>query len=213
MRPLTAGIRGSFASAEAKRMQARGDAKFLYRPDVRLVVQYQRYATFTNAFQNLKSQYPNIGADDYVFGVQVNIPLFDKFRQAKARETIADATHSEHDAENARAVSLESQNKIARSIRELQARMDVATLDQKLSQQQLDAMLLELSRPPLPGRPPLTPKDEANSRIAERERHLTLVDTTFQLRQLEINLLRQTGGLDDWLRNVVRSFATPTVRP
>ena len=210
---LTAGIRGSFASAEAKRLQARGDLKFLYRPDVRLVVQYQRYATFTDAFKNLKMQYGAISSDDYVFGVQVTLPLFDKFRQAKGRETVADAKHAEHDAENSRALSLESQNKIARSIRELNARMEVATLDQQLSQQQLEAILLELSRPPLPGRPELTPKDEANSRIGERERHLTLVETTFQLRQLEINLLRQTGGLEDWLRTAVRNFATPTVRP
>jgi hypothetical protein len=145
--------------------------------------------------------------------VQVDIPLYDKYRLAKARETVADATHAEHDAENSRALALESQNKIARSIRELKARMEVATLDQQLSQQQLDAIVLEESRPPLPGRPALTPKDETNSRIGERERHLTLVETTFQLRQAEINLLRQTGALDNWLSNAIRNSATPALRP
>ena len=99
---VSPGVQAAFLSATAKQLQAQGDNKFLYRPDVRLIVQYNRYATFTAAFKNLETQYKNIGSSEEVFGVQINIPLFDKFHQAKGRESIADAAHSLHDAENIR---------------------------------------------------------------------------------------------------------------
>ena len=217
---LPPGIAAAFDSARARTEQAKGDAHFLYRPVVSLVVQYSRYATFTQSFQTINEEYqysqanPNhtsIGANSQVYGVQVNIPLFDRGRQAKARETAADAAHLLHDAENLQRIAIEGQGRIANSLKELRARMEVATLDQQYSQLQLDALLVELSRPPLPGRPPLSPKDEQNSRIGEREKYLTLVDTTFQMRQLEINLLRQTGRLDQWLRSAVNY--NPTAIP
>jgi len=206
---LSAGVAAAFDSARARQEQARGDVHFLYRPYISLVVQYNRYATFTEAFQNLKTQYPGIGSSDLLIGVQITIPLFDKERQAKARETVADAAHAQHNAENIQQLAIDGEVKLSRSIRELHARMDVATLDQQLSQQQLDALLTELSRPPIAGRPPLSPRDEQTSRIGERDRYLNLIDTTFQLRQLEINLLRQTGKLDEWLRTSVSATPTP----
>jgi Outer membrane efflux protein len=206
---LSAGVAAAFDTARARKEQARGDTNFLYRPFISLVVQYNRYATFTEAFQNLKNQYPGIGSSDLLIGVQITIPLFDKDRQAKARETAADASHAQHDAENIQMLAIDGEVKLSHSIRELNARMEVATLDQQLSQQQLEALVTELSRPPIAGRPPLSPKDEQTSRIGERDRYLNLIDTTFQLRQLEINLLRQTGRLDEWIRTSVSAAPTP----
>jgi outer membrane protein TolC len=206
---LSAGVAAAFDTARARQEQARGDSHFLYRPLISLVVQYNRYATFTNSFQNLRTQYPNIGSSDTLIGVTISIPLFDKDRQAKARETAADASHAQHDAENIQQLAIDGEVKLSHSIGELNARMEVATLDQQLSQLQLDALVTELSRPPIAGRPPLSPKDEQTSRIGERDRYLNLIDTTFQLRQLEINLLRQTGRLDEWIRTSVSTAPTP----
>jgi outer membrane protein TolC len=212
---LSAGVAAAFETAQARQEQARGDSHFLYRPVIQFIVQYNRYATFTQSFQNIQKEYQattpggSISANSQVYGIKIDIPLFDKGRQAKARESAADAAHAQHNAEDLQQLAIDGQIKLTHSIRELHARMDVATLDQQLSQQQLDALVTELSRPPLPGRPPLTPKDEQNSRIAERERFLSLIDTTFQLRQLEINLLRQTGRLDEWLRTAISATPTP----
>ena len=58
----------------------------------------------------------------------------------------------------------------------------------------------------------MTPKDEQNQRIAEREKYLAVVDSNFQLRQAEINLLRQTGQLEQWLRRAVLG-TDPHARP
>lgn len=209
---LPPGIAAAFDSARAKQEQAKGDSRFLYRPVISLAIQYSRYATFTQSFQNIKAAANGneLSANSQVYGIQVNIPLFDRTRQAKARETTADAAHLQHDAEGMQRIALDGQVKISNSIKELRARMEVATLDQQLSQLQLDALSVELSRPPLPGRPPLSPKDEQTSRIGEREKYLALVDTTFQMRQLEINLLRQTGKLEQWLRSAVTATPSPT---
>jgi hypothetical protein len=49
----------------------------------------------------------------------------------------------------------------------------------------------------------MTPKDEQTSRIAEREKFLKVLDADFEMRKAEINLLRQTGQLEDWVRSAV----------
>ena len=56
----------------------------------------------------------------------------------------------------------------------------------------------------------MTPKDEQNQRIAERDKYLNVLDTAFQLQQAEISLLRQTGHLEEWLH---QSAATATPHP
>jgi hypothetical protein len=48
--------------------------------------------------------------------------------------------------------------------------------------------------------PQMTPKDEQNSRIAEREKFIVYLDAGFQMKQAQINLMRQTGGLENWLK-------------
>lgn len=198
---LGPGISAAFATARAKSDQAMGDARFLYRPQVSLLIQYNRYATFTDSFKQLQAFNPSIpiGSNSEVYGVQINIPLFDRLRQTKARESAADAAHALHDAQNVRLVSLDGQTKLAHSLGELRARAEVATLEQQLAQQQLDAILVELNEAPVANRPQLTPKDEQNARISEREKYLALIDTTYQLRQAEASLLRQTGQLENWL--------------
>jgi hypothetical protein len=47
----------------------------------------------------------------------------------------------------------------------------------------------------------MTPKDEQKARINEREKYLGVIDAGFQWRQAEIQLLRQTGKLLDWLNS------------
>jgi outer membrane protein TolC len=206
-----AAIAAAFATARAKQQQADGDARFLYRPNVALIVQYNNYATFTASFQQLnavRSAADQIGANEEVFGVQISIPLFDRGRKDKAREAAAEARRSFHEAENSQIAILDGETKISHTIEELKARAEVASLEQQLAQQQLDILQLQLnSNVPGPG-PQMTPKDEQNSRIAEREKYLGVIDTSFQLHQAEISLLRQTGRLEEWLHQAALS-ATP----
>ena len=200
---LSPGVEAAFGQAKAKQEQAWGDAHFLYRPQVGLAIQYERYATFSSSFQNLPN-YQNIGANNEVYGVQISIPLFDKVRQAKARESAADAAHALHEAEGTRATALEGQARLTHSLHELHDRATAATLAQQLSQAQLDAVVAEASLPPAgSSAPQVTPKEEQSARIAEREKYLDVLDATFQLRQAELDLLRTSGLLVDWLKQTL----------
>jgi outer membrane protein TolC len=186
------GIASAFANAAAKLQQAEGDSKFRFRPQVNLFVQYNRYATFTNSFKTLQ-QFSQNGA-----------PIG------------ADASKALHDAQNLELDALDGKSRTRRSIEELRAQGEVAGLQQQLAQQQLDVLHLELQNGTgNPNGPQMTPKDEQNARISEREKYLSVVDARFQLQQAEIQLLRQNGELQTWLKSAGQSGlpATPTPQP
>jgi outer membrane protein TolC len=199
--PMTPAVAAAFANAHAKQEQAFGDARFLYRPQISLFVQFNRYAKFANSFTQLTNVYGKIGADEEAFGVQINVPFFDPMRKAKARESAADAANAYYDAEQAQFLSIDSRSKLGHSIAELKARIDVAQLDQQLAQQQLDAISTQLNLSAAAATAqPLSPKDEQNQRIAEREKYLTLIDANYELHEAEINLLHESGQLGAWLK-------------
>ena len=206
-----AAVASAFANAEARQLQAKGDARFRFRPQVNLVAQYQRYATFTSSFAALQKLNGTIKADQGAFGVQISLPLFDKYRSAKASESAADAARAFHDAQNAQIDALDGQTRIRHTVSELQAQADVATLQQQFAQQQLDVLHLQMqSGTGNPNGPQMTPKDEQNARIAERDKYLAVLDAAFQLHQAGIRLLRQSGDLETWLRSTVQTPASPT---
>ena len=201
-------VASAFANAEAKRQQAKGDATFRFRPQINLYAQYSRYATFSESFTQLQSIYTDssgrtlLTANEGFFGVQISIPLFDKYRGAKARESAADAAKAFHDAQNAQTEAFDGQSRLRHTISELQVQAEVAALQQQLAQQQLDILHVQLQAGTgNPNGPPMTPKDEQNARITERDKYLGVVDASFQLRQAEIQLLRQSGQLETWLKS------------
>jgi len=216
-------VASAFASADARQKQAQGDTNFLFRPQISLVAQYNRYATFSNSFAQLQKVYQfssgqttTLGADEGVFGVQITIPLLDKSRAAKARESQAEAARALHDAQSAQIDALDGQSRLRRTLTELQAQADVADLQQQYAQQQLDILHLQMQTGNgNPDAPQMTPKDEQKARIAERDKYLGVIDSTFQLRQAEIQLLRQTGQLEAWLKSAIQSNipAAPTPQP
>ena len=207
---ISPAVAAAFATAHAKQEMAFGDARYLYRPQFNLIVQYNRYATFTSSFKQLQINSANskIGANEGVFALQITIPFYDKLHQAKARESAADASHAFQEARNAQFLFTDGQSKLRHSIDELQANADVAALEQQLSQQQLEILRIQLHGT-TPDGTLMTPKDEQNALISEREKYLAVLDAAYQLRTAQINLLRQTGGLTSWLKSLPPSTPTP----
>lgn len=194
-----AAVASAFANARAKKFQAHGDATFLYRPQISFVAQYNLYATFTNAFKNLNATYiGGLQPNDEAFGVRIDIPVLDRLRKSKALESMADANKALHDAEFAQISVLDAQSRLSHNVDTLKAQAEVAELDQDLAQQQLEIVQLQLQSANS-GPQPMTPKDEQNSRIAEREKYLAVIDNAFQLHQAEVSLLRQWGRLEAWV--------------
>ncbi len=201
-------VAAAYASANSKLEQARGDARFLYRPQVSLVVQYNRYATFTASFKQLEALNTNgtpIGANESVFGVQIEIPFLDRVHQARARESAAEANRALAEADSAQQAAVDGQLRLRHSLALLRARAEVSQLDQQLAQQQLDILTTQLTAASAnPNAPVLTPKDEQNSHLSEREKSLALIDANYQLHHAEISLLRQTGQLQNWIQQSMR---------
>jgi hypothetical protein len=90
---------------------------------------------------------------------------------------------------------------------ELAARADLASLDRDIAQQQLEVILVQAASGSSSA-PLVTPKDEESARIQERQRYVEMLDADFQLRESKIQLLRQTGELDDWLNSAAAASLT-----
>jgi outer membrane protein TolC len=200
-------VEAAYANARSKREQARGDRRQLYFPQIAFAAQYARFASFNNYQDYYGSPTGTGGATPFQFnsaaiGMQMTWPLFDRVRKAKADVSEAEAGRTEHEADLARNLAMEGQQKLRRTIDELSAQQDVAALDRDLAQEQLDAITVQLtSGSGNPSATPTTPVTELNARIAAGQKSLDLLDANYQFRQAQLNLLRATGGLEAWIRS------------
>jgi len=194
-------VAAAFANARAKQEQAFGDSRYLYRPQVAFFAEYSRFSTFNN-YQLYYPAFSNNTLNAIGIGVQISLPFYDRTHQDKALESSADAAHARQEAIYARNQFLDGRVKLQHASAELAARAELADLDQQLAQQQLDAILIQLQAGTGNSTgPQLSPKDEQNARIQERQKYLDLLDAQFKLREAQIQLLRQDGELDTWIKS------------
>jgi hypothetical protein len=52
-----------------------------------------------------------------------------------------------------------------------------------------------------------------NARILEWQRYLEMMDATFQLRDAQIYLLRQTGQLESWIQSACHAQTSASINP
>ena len=203
----TPGVQAAYANARAKQELAFGDSRKLWRPEIYFVAQYNRLSTFNNVAQYYVTYNPNsVG-----LGIQINFPVVNAVLKAKGRESVADAAHARYEADQSRDQAIEGRLKLSSTSQELEARIELAGIDRELAQDQLDAVTIQLQSSSSSANPQMTPKDEQNARIQERQRYLEVLDADFQLRQIQINMLRQNGQLEDWLKSAAQMQpATPT---
>ncbi|AEU36916.1 outer membrane efflux protein [Granulicella mallensis MP5ACTX8] len=213
--PDSAGVRAAFASAKSKQETAFGDARYRFRPVLSFDANYSRIST---SHTNYPLYYPGFQSDRHLSdnalsaGVQIQIPLFDRGHQDRARESAAEAARARFEAEEQRNQFFEGQLKLHHSIDELQANSKVAEDYRDIAQAKLDAVLVQLSaNAGDPNKPQLTPKDEQNARLQERQRFVELLNMQFQLSQAQVNLMRQTGQLEPWLKAAATQPAATSI--
>jgi outer membrane protein TolC len=211
--PDTPGVEAAFASAHAKREQAFGDARYSWRPQMEFAAQYAYISPFNNVetYYGPRNTNQPFNYNAVGIGVQIQLPVFDAGRRAKARASSADATHAEQEATYLRGQQFEGRLKLQHAATELAAQGDLAAVDQQIAQEDLDTTRIQLQMGTAGGGPPMTPKEEQNARITERQRYLDLLDAKVKLMQTQINLLRQTGELEQWLKAVSVDFSAPVV--
>lgn len=207
---MSPGVMSAFASAQSKQETAFGDLRYRFRPQVTFGINFSYIDTSHTNYLDYYPGFKDKSRDAASVGVQVTIPLFDKGHEAKAHEAVADAAHARADAENIRNQFLEGRFKLGRAATELEARSEVSELDFELAEEQLKTVQIQLSGPSGdPNATQLTPKDEQNARVQERQRYIDMLDAQIELRKAQLQLMRQNGTLDDWLKKAATTLSTP----
>ena len=197
------GVQSAYAAAKSRLYTAFGDKRQNNSPVISFVA---NYGLFSNLLNNYGQYYLHFQQSNFGAGVQINIPLLDASRKAKARGSMAAAVHAQAEADQLRDQTSEQTLELQKSLAELFAQERVAELHNELAQDQLDAIKTQLQAGSgNPNAAPLTPKDEQQAEINERTRYVELLDARFQLTQAQLNLLRSLGKIEDWAKSNLRA--------
>ena len=193
------GILAAYDRAASRSRQARGDSHYDLRPQISFGAQYNRFATYNNYSQ----YYNHFQHNNASIGVQITLPIFDAAHRARARQSAADAVHALREADQQRDQFLDGRLRLTHASAELYFRAAIAALDHPRAPPHLDPKLIQLEagNGNLQGKQ-ANPKDEQTARIAAKDRTITLINTNFEVEQNRINLLRQTGQLEPWLKSL-----------
>jgi len=207
---MSFGVQAAYEDAKSHSESALGQNKYLYRPQIVMVGNYSRLNTSPSE-SNFLVYYPTFAGksnNDAAIAIQIKIPLFDRAQQAKAQEAFAEARHAMFQADSLKNEFLEGRAKQRRSLALLQAKSKLAKDDRDIAQEQLNAVLAQLSaNNAATGEAQMTPKDEQNARLGERQRYAEYLSSEDELEQATIHLLRETGQLDAWLNNALHATA------
>ena len=171
----------------AKLFQARGEHKQLY-PAVDLVGQYARFSKYNNYDQYYKTFKRNNGA----IGVEIRFPFLNKGQKDHSEAAYAEALRSRKDVDAAKEQVSTETLKLQRTVAQLSAARDVARLEYQLAQNNSEAMQAKVEA----GQATL--RDQQQTQLDENDRYSTLLDATYELDKAQMQLLKQTGDLENW---------------
>jgi outer membrane protein TolC len=196
------GVQATLASARSKQELSFGVNRYRLRPQMYFGVNYSRIDTGQDDYTNY---YPGFGGKSQnavsVY-VEMTIPIYDRRHQDEANEAKAEASRAYFESESQRNQFLEGRKKLRRSAAELEKRSRLAGIDQDIAQEQLKAVLAQLSADSgSSSGPQMTPEDEQNARLKAGQQTIDLLNAQFQLSQAKVNLLQQTGQLENWIKS------------
>jgi outer membrane protein TolC len=198
------GVKAAVASARSKQELSFGENRYRLRPQMVFGINYSRIDTGQDDYT---TYYPGFGGHSQnavSVGVELQIPIYDRKHQDEANQAKAEASRAYFESETQRSQFLEGREKLRRSATELAARSELAEIDQQIAQEQLKTVLAQLSADSgSSSSRQMTPEDEQNARLTAGQRSVDLLNAQFQLSQAKVNLLRQTGQLDNWLKSAI----------
>jgi len=206
------GVRAAVAGARSKQELAFGVNRYRLRPQMSFGVNYSRIDTGQDDYTAYYPFFKGASENAVSVGVELTIPIYDRRHQDEANESKAEASRAYFESETQRDKFLEGRKKLRRSATELAVRSDLAEIDQNIAQEQLKSVLAQLSADSgSSSGTQMTPEDEQNARLKAGQQMVDVLNAQFQLSQAKVNLLRQTGQLDSWLKSAVAlSESAPT---
>jgi len=204
------GVQSAFAAAQSKLQTAFGEGRYIGRPQFGLGLNYSYINTSHTNYDTYYPAFTGKSRNAASIGIQIQIPLFDRAHQDRAHAAAADANRTRYEAEDQRNQFLDGRYKLRRSLAELDARSDLAGIDHDIAEEQLKIVQLQLSSPSAGGEtgPQMTPKDEQSARVQERQLTVNLLAAQQDLHHAQVQLMRQTGTLSEWLRTTVMTPAS-----
>jgi outer membrane protein TolC len=201
---LSPGVRAAVAGARSKQELAFGENRYRLRPSMSFGFNYSRIDTGENDYTTYYRNFVGLSQNAVSVGIEIQIPIYDRRHQDEANEATAEARRAYFESETQRNQFLEGRKKLRRSATELAMKSDLAEIDQKIAEKQLKSVLVQLSADSgSSSGQQMTPEDEQNARLKEGQQTVDLLSAQFQLSQAKVNLLRQTGQLDSWLKSAV----------
>ncbi len=180
-------VKSAQQQALARQFSAEAEHKGLY-PSVDIAGQY---AVLSN-FNNYKTYIQNFRNNNASGGLVLRFPFFDTAQRARAAQAKADFIRASRQAEQAKdKMSLETL-RLQRSVQELQAAVDVAQLEYQLAQSELETTETRLQTQLG------TLREEQDARSKVEQAYDSLMDANLTLEKAKIQLLRNTGELEQW---------------
>jgi len=181
-------VKAAQQQALSKQFAAEGEHNAALYPSFDLAGQYAVLSNFNN-YQVYLNKFQNNNASG---GLVVKFPFFDTAQRARAAEAKADFIRASREAEGAKdRMSLETL-RLQRAVQELQASVDVAQLEYQLAQSELTATETRLQSQLG------TLREEQDARTKVEQSYDALIDANLTLQKAKIQLLRNTGELEQW---------------
>jgi outer membrane protein TolC len=203
----TSAIQSAQMLANSKQKITRGDRISEYTPEISFSAQYSSTTDMLGVLNTVDKYYVlPIPPVNFSSGFQIQFPLFDMSRRAKAKVSAAEALRATVEVEQAQRQNEVQVAELTGSLRELDTLAEIASLKKQIASEQLQSVLsqLELGNGAVgPGAPPqLTPMAEQLARIDERQKFQEALDAGLELSKARLNLLRALGHMEDWLQEL-----------
>jgi outer membrane protein TolC len=173
---------------EAASLRARGEHRALL-PMVDFATQYAVLSKYNNYSQFYKSFERN----NATVGVAIRFPFLNPSQHAHAEAADAEALKARKNADAARNQVSDETLRLQRSVEQLAAAQQVASLEYQIAQSSVESQQVRLDAGSA------TIHDLQDARDQANDRYNILQDWNFELERAQIALLRATGDLANWV--------------
>jgi outer membrane protein TolC len=174
--------------ALAQAFKAKGEHRALL-PSVDFAAQYALLAEYNN-YQDF---YLSFQRHNATLGVAIRFPFFNLSQKARAEAADAEVVKAKHDAEVAKNKVSDETLRLQRSVEQLSAAQEVASLEYQIAQSNVDATQVKVDA----GTASLHELDDTRNQT--NQLYHTLQSANFELQRAKIALLRATGELENWV--------------